>query len=57
MVANMLGRFLDKLKDKTGCAFDGGETGSTGIVKTILRPKATMINANDNVASRQALAA
>lgn len=40
-----------------GSLFAGGEIGSTGVVKTVPRPKAKKLNANDNFAPRMALAA
>jgi len=39
------------------CIFAGGELGSTGVIKTVPRPKAKKVNANDNFAPRMALAA
>ena len=43
---------------KSGSAFDGGETGSTGCSKRTSRPKAKKLNAaNDNAPFEMALAA
>jgi len=39
------------------CIFDGAELGSTGVIKTVPRPKAKTINANDNFVVEARLAA
>ena len=44
-------------KTATECIFDGGEIGSTAVVKTVPRPKAKTINANDNFVVEARLAA
>ena len=44
-------------KTATECIFAGGEIGSTGVVKTVPRPKAKTINANDNFVVEARLAA
>jgi len=41
----------------TSCIFDGGEIGSTGVIKTRSRQKANVLDANDNAPIAYRLAA